>query len=237
MLSVSFFCVGLASAQENTGKSVISGVISPGSKEASPALQKDDFRFAVLKYSGGGDWYEGRVGVKELMNFIAGHNIIEVKKQPVVLEIQSFDFFEYPLIYATGHGGFILKEAEVQRLRRYLLEGGMLLINDDYGLDPFVQREMKRVFPNRQLKPLPLSHEIFNIYYSFLNGVPKIHKHDGGRGEIYAIFQAGKIAVLYIKNTDIGDGWAPYQVHKDPISVRKEALKFGMNVVLYALTR
>ena len=194
-----------------------------------------DFVFAILKYNGGGDWYEGKVGALELLRFVNKQSLILAKSTPDIVEIEGYNFFNYPFIYMTGHSTFELNQREVFRLRKYLIYGGMLFINDDYGLDKFVRKEIKKVFPKRKWVELPYTHAIFNIYFKFSKGAPKIHKHDGGLPLVYAIFQDNKIAILYIKNTDIGDGWAPYQVHKNSENIRRKALEFGFNIILYSM--
>ncbi len=195
-----------------------------------------DYTFAVLKYSGG-DWYEGNVGVRELMKFMNKTKLLNAAPKGEVVELSSFDLFDYPLLYVTGHGGWKLSDPEAIRLREYLKQGGMLFINDDYGLDVFVQEAVRKVFPQRKWVRMPFGHAIFSIYFQFPEGAPKIHKHDGGAPEVWGIYQDGELAILYTKNTDIGDGWAPYQVHKNSVAVRRQALQFGVNVILYALTK
>ncbi|BBM88607.1 hypothetical protein COTS27_00288 [Spirochaetota bacterium] len=214
-----------------------SSIKNQNSLQVQPSHQGAyDYTFAVVKYNGGGDWYEGQVGIKELMKFINKHDIMTAAPKSKTVEITS-DLFEYPLLYITGHGGFVVSTGEAARLREYLENGGMLFINDDYGLDPFVQKVVKKIFPDRKWSAPPLSHPLYHIYYQFPNGAPKVHKHDGGPPEVQAIFHDGEIAILYTKNTDIGDGWAPYHVHKDSSAIRQQALRFGMNVILYALTK
>lgn len=200
-------------------------------------LKEYDFVFAVIKYGGGGDWYEGKVGVIELMKFVNEQDIFRAYPFPVEIEPDAYNIFDYPFIYMTGHGEVVFSKNEVNKIKDYLERGGFLYANDDYGMDSSLRREVKKIFPYAEWVKLPLSHEIFSLHFRFPNGVPKIHKHDGGSPEIYAIFLNGKIAVLYTKNTDIGDGWAPYQVHKNPPKIREQALKFGFNIILYSFLK
>jgi len=200
-------------------------------------LAKPDFIFAVLKYSGGGDWYEGITGAQELMIFLENNTQIHTKKRPETVEPGSALLRTYPFIYLTGHGGLVCTSREIAALREYLLAGGFLFINDDYGLDPFVRKTVREMFPEKEFVTLPNTHELFSIYFKFPNGTPKIHEHDGGPPATYALYYGNRIIILYTFNTDIGDGWAPYQVHKDPENKRTEALRFGVNVILFSMTQ
>ncbi|HMB00374.1 MAG TPA: DUF4159 domain-containing protein [Spirochaetota bacterium] len=198
---------------------------------------QENFTFAVLKYQGGGDWYEGKVGVKNLMRFLKTNTDINANLLPEVIEPSDSTLQLYPFIYMTGHGNIAFSPTEVNYLRTYLTTGGFLYANDDYGMDKSFRREIKKIFPEKKLVKLPKSHPLFSIYYHFPDGTPKIHKHDGGPGITYALYYNGRIVILYTYNTDIGDGWAPYQVHKDRRALRLKALKFGLNIIIYAMTQ
>jgi len=196
-----------------------------------------DFTFAVLKYKGGGDWYEGKIGAINLMSFVNKRSTLRCRVQPMVVEPDDSSLSLYPFLYMTGHGNVHFTETEVRYLRKYLLSGGFLFANDDYGMDKSFRSQIKSIFPKKKFVQLPISHKIFHIYYDFPSGAPKIHKHDGGPPLILAIYHNNRIVVLYAYNTDIGDGWAPYQVHKDPEEARLKALKFGLNVIMYSMTQ
>ena len=197
-----------------------------------------EFEFYYLKYEGGGDWYEGKVGAQNLMRFINEHkDVLRCKPLPESVSIGDSIFSYQPFIYLTGHGNISFDSSERRKLKQYLLKDGFLYANDDYGMDESFQREIKALFPNKKWVIIPNNHLLFRIYYTFSKGAPKIHKHDGGPPEVYGLFHEGRIIVLYTKNTDIGDGWAPYQVHKDPEHLRKAALQLGMNIILFSLTQ
>ena len=199
------------------------------------AYPKYDFEFAVLQYRGGGDWYEGLVGVKELMAFIQEHTDLRPKPAPVVVELGDSDLDRFPFLYLTGHGQISFTPNEIKYLRNYLINGGFLYANDDYGLDRSFRKNIKFIFPDKELTLLPNSHSLFKIFFQFPDGTPKIHEHDGSPPQTYAIYHNGRIVVLYTYEADIGDGWAPFQVHKDPPQIRESALKFGANIILYAI--
>ncbi|MFC1504466.1 DUF4159 domain-containing protein [Spirochaetota bacterium] len=194
-----------------------------------------DFEFAVMKYSGGGDWYEGLVGAKELMHYINRNTDIYCRVEPVTVEAGSSDIYYYPFLYMTGHGDVKFTDDERENIRNYLTSGGFLYANDDYGMDKSFRREVKLMFPKTELVEVPVTHGIFHSYYDFPGGLPKIHKHDGGEPKAFGIFYNKRLILFYSFNTDIGDGWAPYQVHKDPEDVRIEALKMGLNIIVHSM--
>ena len=203
---------------------------------------KYEFSFYYLKYSGGGDWYEGKVGAKNLMGFINKQTnknkyVLKCNPEPDHVSLGDSILFDLPFIYMTGHGNVVFNANERKRLKQYLLQGGFLYANDDYGLDKPFTREIKAVFPDKKWTKIPNNHALFKMFYEFPKGSPKIHKHDGGPPETYALYHEGRIIILYSKNTDIGDGWAPYQVHKDPEKLRTAALQFGINIILFALSQ
>ena len=200
------------------------------------SLRAEDFRFNVLKYKGGGDWYEGIVGAKNLLRFVHSNTSIVGNPTPRVVEIDSTQLENVFFLYATGHGTMKLEENEIRRMRNFLVTGGFLYVNDDYGLDASFRKTVARLFSRERLIPLPNSHPLFRAYYSFPSGPPKIHKHDGGPPRAYGLHYNGRMVILYTHNCDIGDGWAPYQVHKDPEEKRLLALKFGVNIIVYAMT-
>ena len=193
-----------------------------------------DFRFAVVQYKGG-DWYQGKVGVKNLLNFINQYKLIKCFPKPLVVTLEDVNLARYPFLYLTGHGQIKLSQTERNQLYLYLLAGGFLYVNDDYGLAESFEKEIAEIFPNQKWQDIPLDHSLFRIYHFFPKGTPKIHEHKGGAPITKVLTYNERIIILYTKNTDIGDGWADYRVHKNNQAVRTQAFKFGMNVILYAL--
>lgn len=196
-----------------------------------------DFTFYIWKYQGGGDWYEGKVGSKNLLDFINENTLIKANPTAQILTLDSSALLDCFFLYATGHGLITLSDTEKKYLKDFLLSGGFLYLNDDYGLDSSVRKLITKLFPKKNLQELPKDHLLFSIYYSFPEGTPKIHKHDGKPPVSYGVFHNNRMLILYTHESDIGDGWAPYQVHKDPEDIRLKALKFGVNIVYYAMSQ
>ena len=187
-----------------------------------------------IKYQGGGDWYNDPEILPNLMREIKSRvQNIDVKPEEVVLSLDDVRIFEYPFLFITGHGNIRLSEREVQNLRRYLENGGFLYIDDDYGLDKYIRRELKKVFPHKKLVKVPFSHPIYHMFYDFPEGLPKIHEHYKGPPEGYGIFINGRLAVFYTYNTNISDGWTDR--HNDPPEKMEQAFRMGVNIVLYSL--
>ncbi len=191
---------------------------------------------ARLKYGGGGDWYVNPTGLPNLIKRVNANTSIRLAPEPAVVEPGSDRLFDYPLLFATGHGRIALTEPERRNLRAYLERGGFLHVDDNYGLDESFRAEVKKLFPGNPLVELPFSHPIYHAFYSFPGGLPKIHEHDGGPPRGYAIIHKGRVVLFYSRNTDINDGWEDAEVHKDPPEKREAALRMGVNIVLYALT-
>jgi len=194
------------------------------------------FQIVRVKYNGGGDWYNDPSAEVNLLNFIAKNTKIRVIPEYKFVEIGSENLFSYPFLFLTGHGNISLSDFEVKRLRDYLLNGGFLYIDDDYGLDQSIRREMKKVFPDKDFIELPFSHPIYHCLYDFPNGPPKTHEHDDKPPQGFGIFHEGRLIVYYTYESNPSDGWADPEVHKDPEEKRLEALKFGANIVMYVLT-
>ncbi len=194
------------------------------------------FTIARLKYQGGGDWYNDPSMIPNLLNFLKQETMIQTADDEKKVEIMDQEFFSYPIIFMTGHGKIAFSDEESARLRKYLLNGGFLYADDDYGMDKYFRTMMKKVFPDKDLVELPFNHPIYHCHFNFDNGVPKIHEHDGGPPHAFGIFHEGKMMVYYTFNTNISDGWADPDVHKDPEEVRLKALRMGVNIVVYALT-
>lgn len=193
-------------------------------------------KIARVKYDGGGDWYNDPSSEVNLLNFIRKNTNIIVEPKYTFVDLSTDDLFDYPLIYLTGHGNLNFSNSDSKRLRAYLENGGFLFIDDDYGLDKYVREEMKKVFPEQDFREIPFSHEIFKSHYDFSNGLPKIHEHDDKTPKAYGIFIEGRLSVFYVFESNLGDGWADPDVHKDPPEKREEALKMGTNIFVWALT-
>jgi len=193
--------------------------------------QQPSLQLALLKYSGGGDWYNDVNSLKNLAKFCNQNMKTNFNPEYATVEPGSAEIFNYPLVYATGHGNMLFSDLEAKNLRTYLEGGGFLLLNDDYGLDPFVRPAMKKVFPELDFVELPFSHPIYKQKYTFSNGLPKIHEHDGKPPQGFGLLFQGRLVCYYIYETDLGDGWD--DVHNDPPALRQKALQMGANIVQY----
>jgi len=189
---------------------------------------------AVLKYKGGGDWYGNPTSLPNLIKFCNTNINTKIKAKPQTVEAGSIDIFQYPFIHMTGHGNVFFNDADSENLRNYLISGGFLHIDDNYGMQPYIVKELKKVFPKTELVELPSNHEIFNIAFKFPNGLPKIHEHDGKRSQAFGIFYGGRLVLLFTYESDLGDGWEDEEIHNDPKEVREKALKMGANIIKYA---
>ncbi|MEP0821579.1 MAG: DUF4159 domain-containing protein [Ignavibacterium sp.] len=203
----------------------------------SPAQQRieSQFRIARLKYGGGGDWYNDPSAEVNLLRFVGRHTAIDVDPRYEFVDLQSDRLFSYPLLFMTGHGNVVFSDTESRRLREYLERGGFLYIDDDYGLDKAVRREMKKVFPDRDFVELPFSHGIYHAHFEFPQGVPKTHEHDNKPPRGFGLFHEGRMVVFYTYESNPSDGWVDPEVHQDPEAVRDEALRFGTNIVVWSL--
>ena len=203
------------------------------------AAAQDNYTFHIarVKYGGGGDWYGDEQSLTELLSFVRQQTLLDVAPEEDVVELTSNKLFTYPYLYLTGHGNVHFTDDEAQRLRRYLDGGGFLHIDDNYGLDKYIRREMKKVFPEAEFIELPFSHPIYHTHFDFSGGLPKIHEHDGKPAQGFGLFTAdGRLAVFYSYESDLGDGWEPPEVHNDPPEKRLPALRMGTNILVYAMT-
>ncbi|MFY0714316.1 DUF4159 domain-containing protein [Seonamhaeicola sp. NFXS20] len=189
---------------------------------------------AVLKYKGGGDWYSNPTSIPNLITFCNKNINTKIEAKPQTVEVGSPDIFQYPLIHMTGHGNVFFSDDDAENLRNYLISGGFLHIDDNYGMQPYITEQLKKVFPEKELVELPANHQIFNTAFSFPNGLPKIHEHDGKRPQAFGIFYEDRLVLLFTYESDLGDGWEDESVHNDPPEVREKALKMGANIVKYA---
>jgi hypothetical protein len=188
---------------------------------------------ALLKYNGGGDWYANPTSLPNLIKFCNQNINTTIKPKPATVAPGSPDIFSYPFIHMTGHGNVIFNDLEVQNLQNYLLSGGFLHIDDNYGMDQYIRKEIKKLFPNDPMIEIPSSHVIFQKPYTFSNGLPKIHEHDAKKPQAFGIFINNKLVLLYTYECDLGDGWEDPEVHNDPKNVRDNALKMGANIINY----
>lgn len=188
---------------------------------------------ALLKYNGGGDWYSNPTSLPNLIKYANQTINTYIKSKPATVEPGSSEIFSYPFVHMTGHGNVVFSEAEIINLRNYLLSGGFLHADDNYGMDQYIRREIKRIFPNNDLVEVPANHPIFQKPNLFANGLPKIHEHDGKRPQAFGIFVDNRLVLLYTFETDLGDGWEDPEVHNDPKEVREKALKMGANILNY----
>lgn len=189
---------------------------------------------AILKYGGGGDWYSNPTALPNLIRFCNQEINTKIEEKPATVEVSSVAIFQYPFIHMTGHGNVYFSDEEAENLRTYLLGGGFLHIDDNYGMEPYLRRELKKVFPDKELEELGADHPIFSQKYKFTEGLPKIHEHDGKRPQALGIFNEGRLVLLFTFESDLGDGWEDPTVHNDPDEVRQKALQMGANIVAYA---
>ncbi|GAB7257312.1 DUF4159 domain-containing protein [Polaribacter sp. OB-PA-B3] len=191
---------------------------------------------AILKYNGGGDWYSNPTAVPNLIAFTNANINTKISKNPQSVAVSSEDIFNFPILFMTGHGNVFFSEDDAENLRNYLISGGFLHISDNYGLDKFIRKEMKKVFPKLEFKEIPSTHKIYNQTFKFPNGIPKIHEHDKKSAQGFGIFFEGRLVVFYDYETDLSDGWEDQIIHNNPKSVREKALKMGANIIEFAFS-
>lgn len=189
---------------------------------------------AVLKYQGGGDWYANPTALPNLIRFCNANLKTRIPEKPATVETGSSALFDYPFVHMTGHGNVFFSEDDAQQLRTYLLGGGFLHIDDNYGMRPYLEKELKKIFPDKVLTPLGKDHPIFHQTFEFPNGLPKIHEHDGLPPQALGIFHNDRLVLLFTFESDLGDGWENPEVHNDPEEVRLKALRMGANIIQYA---
>lgn len=189
---------------------------------------------AILKYNGGGDWYSNPTALPNLIQFCNRNIGTKIDLKPQTVEVGNISIFQYPFLHMTGHGNVFFSQEEANNLRTYLLSGGFLHIDDNYGMEPYLRKELPKVFPNKELVELGVDHPIFQQTYSFPEGLPKIHEHEGKRPQAFGIFHEGRLVLLFTFESDLGDGWEDEEVHNDPTEVRTKALQMGANIIQYA---
>nr|WP_315156083.1 DUF4159 domain-containing protein [uncultured Flavobacterium sp.] len=200
------------------------------------SIQGNAQEIALLKYNGGGDWYANPTSLPNLIRFCNSNINTKIKAKPSTVEPSSPDLFSYPFVHMTGHGNVVFSDSDAENLKKYLEAGGFLHIDDNYGMDQYIRKEIKKLFPNKDLVEIPANHAIFQKPFLFSSGLPKIHEHDGKRPQAYGIFIANRLALLYTYECDLGDGWEDAEVNNDPIEVRQKALKMGANIINYIFT-
>ncbi len=207
----------------------------PQQAATPPPQQQSAIKLARVKYSGGGDWYNDPSAEINLLRYIRTHTTINVDPVYEFVDLSTDNVFLYPVLFMTGHGTVNFTESEVRNLRAYLENGGFLYIDDDYGMDASIRKELKRVFPDQELRELPFSHPLYHAHFDFPNGLPKIHEHDAKSPQGFGLFVGTRLCVFYTVETNPSDGWADPDVHHDPPEKREAALKIGTNIVVYAL--
>lgn len=194
------------------------------------------YNIALLKYNGGGDWYANPTSLPNLVKFCNSKLGTNISSDIITVDAGDPGIFRYPFVHMTGHGNVIFSQDEAQNLRDYMLGGGFLHIDDNYGMDKFIRTEIKKIFPNQELVELPYSHPIFHQKYDFNSGLPKIHEHDKKRPQAFGIIYEGRLVCLYTYECDLGDGWEDPEVHNDSEENRTNALKMGANIIQYVFT-
>lgn len=196
--------------------------------------QDNSFKIAVLKYNGGGDWYANlETSLPNLISFCNKELNTNISKEQATVEAGSSEIFNYPFVHMTGHGNVIFSIQEAENIRNYLMAGGFLHIDDNYGLDEFIRKEIPKIFPNTELIEVPFNHSIYSQKFSFNNGLPKIHEHDKKAPMGYGIFIEDRLALFYTHESDLGDGWENQEIHNDSESARTKALQMGANIISY----
>lgn len=195
---------------------------------------RPSLKLALLKYNGGGDWYANPTALPNLAKFCNEKLFTNFELDYATVDVGSAELFNYAFVHMTGHGNVVFSDAEAENLRTYLIGGGFLHIDDNYGMDPFVRPAMKKVFPELDFVELPFSHEIYRKTFTFANGLPKIHKHDDKPAQGFALLWEGRVVCYYSYETDLGDGWEDPEVHNDPIEKHIEAMQMGANIIQFA---
>jgi hypothetical protein len=188
---------------------------------------------ALVKYGGGGDWYANPTSLPNLIKYCNTHINTHLNVKPATVNPGSPDLFSYPFLHMTGHGNVVFSDSDVRNLNKYLLSGGFLHIDDNYGMDRYIRKEIKKIFPNNELIEIPANHAIFQKPFLFTSGLPKIHEHDGKRPQAFGIFSHNRLLLIYTFECDLGDGWENLEVHNDPRAVHEKALKMGANIINY----
>lgn len=196
-----------------------------------------EFSIARVNYGGGGDWYCDPSSIPNILNYLTKNTSIKADHNEYRIKLTTKELRGHPYLYMTGHGNIRFTDEEIIQLREYLMGGGFLHTDDNYGLNTSFRREMKRVFPDRDFVELPHDHAVFHSYFDMPNGLPKIHEHDGKPPQLFALYNEDRIMVIYSYESDLGDGWEDEEVHNDPPELRVAALQMGVNIIYFALTQ
>ena len=196
-----------------------------------------EFSIARVNYGGGGDWYCDPSSIPNILSYLTKNTSIKAAHDEYRIKLTTKEMRGHPYLYMTGHGNIRFTDEEIIDLREYLLGGGFLHTDDNYGLNTSFRREMKRVFPDRDFVELPHDHAVFHSYFDMPNGLPKIHEHDGKPPQLFALYDKDRIMVIYSFESDLGDGWEDEKVHNDPPELRTAALQMGVNIIYFALTQ
>ncbi|MEM0941245.1 MAG: DUF4159 domain-containing protein [Bacteroidota bacterium] len=191
---------------------------------------------AKLKYDGGGDWYANKTALPNLIEFCNEVLQTNLALSEDIVEVGSPDLFLYPYVYMTGHGNVVFNDFQAKNLRNYLISGGFLHIDDNYGLEPFIRIEMKKVFPELEFIEIPFNHPIYHQKFDYDEGLPKIHEHDGKPPQGLGIIYDGRLVCFFSYESDLGNGWEDQSVYNDPEELRMEALRMGANIISYVFT-
>ncbi len=204
---------------------------------ATLAQGQYSYRIGLLKYGGGGDWYANiETSLPNLVAFCNAELGTNIDPEQAVVEVGDRSLFNYPFVHLTGHGNVIFSDKEVQNLRKYLISGGFLHIDDNYGIDPYIRPQMKKVFPELEFMELPASHPVFHQRFEFSKGLPKIHEHEDMRPQAFGLIYEGRLVCLYTFECDLGDGWEDPRIHNDTRENHQEALQMGANIIQYVFT-
>lgn len=216
-------------------RTILALVIGMASVSAGPG--PSTMQFALLKYDGGGDWYANPTSLPNLVRFCNSNLGMNINPEVATVHVGDEEIFDYPFIHMTGHGNVVFSPEQIQNLREYLLSGGFLHIDDNYGMDKFIRPQLKKLFPELELVELPYSFPIYYQKYKFTTGLPKIHEHDGKAPQGFGLIKDGRLLVYYTYECDLGDGWEDPAVHGDSESTRMKALQMGANIVQFAFTQ
>jgi len=217
-----------------TGIIVLAFLCSAAIIEDSP-LRKTEI--ALLKYSGGGDWYANPTALTNLARFCNRELKTNIEIRYATVDVGSAELYGYPFVHMTGHGNVVFSDTDAENLRNYLMAGGFLHIDDNYGMDPYVRLAMKKVFPELDFVELPYDHPIYHQTYDFKQGIPKIHKHDDKPAQGFGLLWEGRLVCYYSYETDLGDGWEDQEVHNDPPAKRLQSLRMGANIIEFAFSQ
>jgi hypothetical protein len=212
-------------------------ILSLGMMISLHHVEAQGIKIAKLKYNGGGDWYANKTALPNLINFSNKNLKLNLAYEEEIVEVGSKDIFLYPYVYMTGHGNVVFSPEEAENLRNYLIAGGFLHIDDNYGLNEFIRLEMKKVFPDLEFVEIPFTHPIYHQKFDFEKGLPKVHEHDGKPPQGFGLIYQGRLVCFYSYESDLGNGWEDQSIYNDPEEIRQQALRMGANILAFAFTQ